>query len=94
MISANQAPWDEFLNRNVVLDMASTYVYVGRLVGERGGYLLLAEADAHDLRDSNTSREMYVLDCRRHGVRPNRQQVYVDLRHVVGVSALEDVVEF
>lgn len=94
MISAESPLWDEFLQQIVVLDMTAPYVYVGRFVGVRSGYLLLEQADAHDLRDSSTSREVYVLECRRHGVRPNRERVFVDLRQVVGISALDDVVAF
>jgi hypothetical protein len=74
--------------------MQAPYVYVGRLVAERAGYLILEDADAHDLRDSSTTRERYILDCREHGVRPNRKQVLVDAHQVVALSRLEDILLF
>lgn len=86
--------WEELIGAVVVLDMVPPYVYIGRLEGERAGMLILADADAHDLRDSNTTRERYVLDSRLHGVRTNRTRVLVDLRQIAAVTRLEDVLEF
>src|SRR5262245_46856575 len=80
--------WHAFIGQSVVIDMAAPYVYVGRLVGERSGYLDLEDADAHDLRDTTTTRERYILDCREHGVRPNRRRVLVDAKQMVAISLL------
>lgn len=76
----------------VVLDLASPYVVVGSLVGEDDRYLVLDDADMHDLRDSSTTRELYVIDVRRHGLGPNRRRVLVSRSDVVGLSLLEDVI--
>lgn len=88
-----QPPWGELVGQAVVLDLASPFVYVGRLAGQQGEYLLLEDADAHDLRDTSTTRERYVQDTREHGIRANRRRVWVALREVVGVSALSDVLD-
>lgn len=77
----------------VVVDTASPYVFLGTLRGEENGYLLLEDADAHDLRDSTTTREIYVLESKRHGIRRNRKRVMVRLDDVVAVSKLDEVVE-
>jgi len=84
---------EEFLGTEVVLDMASYYVYVGTLAGEDAHYLVLENADVHDLRDTATTREMYVLDTKRHGVRSNRKRVMVRRDEIVSISALADVAE-
>jgi hypothetical protein len=76
----------------IVIDLSSPYVYLGRLVETRGDYLLLADADAHDLRDATTTREKYILDARSHGVNANRRWVWVSCREIVGISRLDDVV--
>jgi len=78
-------------NQIVVLDLASPYVVVGTLVSEDERYLVLEDADMHDLRDSSTTRELYVLDLRRHGLGPNRRRLLIQRREVVGLSLLEDV---
>lgn len=89
--SAN--PFDELIGRVVVLDMASPYVYVGTLTGQDHHYFLLADADVHDLRDTHTNRELYVVDSKRHGVRTNRRRVLVRKDEVVSLSALDDVLD-
>lgn len=83
--------WQDLLDQEVVLDLASPYVCVGRLVERQGEYLLLAEADVHDLRDTATTREQYVVQCRRLGVAANRRWAWLALREIVGISRLADV---
>jgi hypothetical protein len=76
----------------VVLDIGSPFVYLGRLVERQGDYFVLAEADAHDLRDTATTREKYVIAARGHGINANRRWVWVSTRDVVGISRLSDVI--
>ena len=84
---------EAYVGREVVLDLQSQYVCVGTLVGEDHRYLTLKNADVHDLRDSATTRELYVLDCRRHGVNWNRKRVLVRRDEIVSLSLLADVRE-
>lgn len=83
----------EFLNQIIVIDAVSEFVFTGTLVGGDHRYLILADADVHDLRDSKTTRDEYVIEIRRFGVRPNRSRVHVSRDQVVSVSLLSDVVE-
>lgn len=80
------------LNAEVVLDVAGPYVYLGRLVDGDAKFLALADADVHDLRDTATTREEYVVAARRHGIAPNRRKVFVRTADVVSISALKDVI--
>ena len=83
---------EEFVGKNFVLDVESPYVYVGRLHELRDKTLILRAADVHDLRDSTTTREVYVRDARVHGIQPNRKTVYVRLEKIVSVSLLDEVI--
>jgi hypothetical protein len=78
--------------RIVVLDPNSPYVYLGTLIGWDTLYLHLEDADVHDLRDTKTTREIYLVDARRLGVSSNRKLVMVRIADVVSISALDDVV--
>jgi hypothetical protein len=84
---------DEFVGQIVVLDLRSPFVCLGRLhqVGEH--YLEVRNADLHDLRDTQTTRENYVAASRFTGIKRNRKRVLVLRSEVVAVSALADVVE-
>lgn len=87
------ALFQEFVGREVILDVSSPYVYVGTFKGSSPRCLILEDADVHDLRDTSTTRELYVLDAKRLGINRNRKRVLVRLDEIVSVSALEDVIE-
>jgi len=76
----------------VVIDVESPFVYVGKLQEIREKTLILKNADVHDLRDSTTTREIYVRDARVHGIQPNRRSVHVRLDKVVSIAMLDDVI--
>jgi small nuclear ribonucleoprotein (snRNP)-like protein len=83
---------DALLGREIVIDVAAQYVYLGRLTGYDHKYLILEHADVHDLRDTNTTRENYIVDSRRFGVRTNREKVYVRVGDIVSFSPLDDII--
>jgi hypothetical protein len=85
------AAWQTLVGQVLVLDLASPYVIIGKLTEQLADCLVLDEVDAHDLRDSPTTREKYVLNTRLHGVRPNRKRTWVRLSEVVSISRLDDV---
>lgn len=78
----------------VVLDTATTLVYAGTLKAWHEEVMVLTDADVHDTAEGGSSKEMYVLELRRHGVQRNRHEVFVRAGHVVSVSRLKDVVHY
>ena len=83
---------EQFIGQDVVIDVESQYVFLGRLTVLQPGWLILRDADVHDLRDSKTTRELYVLDSRTDGIRVNRREVSIPTRQVVSVSLLDDII--
>jgi len=83
----------EFIGQKVVVDMRDTYVCLGTLQRTDERFLELKNADLHDLRDTDTTRENYVVESRLTGIKRNRKRVLVVRAEVVAVSCLEDVVE-
>jgi hypothetical protein len=84
---------DEYLNRKVVIDLSSEYVCLGTLLRADPHFLELKNADLHDLRDTDTSRENYVIASVKTGIKRNRKKILVMRHEVVAVSLLDDVVE-
>ena len=84
--------FEQLVGREVVVDVASEYVYLGRLTGHGAKFLVLEQADVHDLRDTTTTRELYVVDSKRFGIRPNREKVLVRIGEIVSISAFDDVI--
>lgn len=83
---------EEFIGQDVVIDVEAQYVFLGRLAEVNSDWVVLKQADVHDLRDSKTTRELYVLDSRTDGIRVNRKKVKLPVEQVVSVSLLEDVI--
>jgi hypothetical protein len=82
---------EEFVGHKVVVDLRSAYVCLGTLKRQDELYLELGSADLHDLRDTQTTRENYVVAARRTGIKKNRKRVLLVRNEVVAVSLLDDV---
>ena len=91
-MSQIDSAYDQLQGREVVIDVSSQYVYLGKLAVCDDKYVVLDKADVHDLRDTTTTREVYVVDSRRLGIRANRERVFVSTAEIVSISALEDVI--
>jgi hypothetical protein len=83
---------EEFVNDKVVVDLRSPYVCIGTLVRFDEHWLELRNADIHDFRDTDTSRENYVAASRATGIKRNRKRALVARAEVVAVSRFDDVV--
>jgi small nuclear ribonucleoprotein (snRNP)-like protein len=82
----------ELIGQKVVVDMRSAFVCIGTLKAFDDVWLDLRNADLHDLRDTQTSREVYVAESRFTGVKRNRKRVLVARAETVAVGLLDDVV--
>ncbi len=82
-----------YLGKVVVVDVEAPYVYIGTLVRYDGHFLELRDADVHDLRDSTSTRELYVLESSQYGVRRNRRAVQIRTEKIVSISLLSDVTD-
>ena len=83
----------EFVNEKVVVDLRGEYVCLGTLKSVDDHFLELRNADLHDLRDTDTSRENYVAASVATGVKRNRKRVLIARAEVVAVSRLADVID-
>jgi hypothetical protein len=84
---------DEFLDAKVVVDLVSPYVCLGKLTRYDDHYIEMKNADLHDLRDTETTRELYIADSVATGIKRNRKQVLIRRSEVVAVSKLDDIVD-
>lgn len=84
---------EEMIGDRVVIDMRSQYVCLGTLLHVDDHYLELKNVDLHDLRNTDTTREVYVADSRATGIKRNRKRLLLVRGDMVAVSRLEDVVE-
>jgi hypothetical protein len=84
---------EEFLGKPVVVDLRSHYVCLGILERIDAMYLEMRDADLHDLRDTGSSRENYVVAAIASGIKRNRTRVLLARAEVVAISRQEEVVD-
>ena len=53
----------------------------------------MQDADLHDFRDSTATREVYVYDSARFGIRRNRARVLIRQDDVVAIARYADISE-
>ena len=65
----------DFVDHMVVIDIGEYYLAIGRLAAFSEQHLSLVDADLHDQREGNSTKDVYVLESRKFGVRVNRKRV-------------------
>ena len=84
---------EELVGDTVVIDLRSTFVCLGTLTKVAPDYLELRNADLHDLRDTETTRENYVAASAATGIKRNRKKLWLMRAEIVAIGRLKDVVE-
>jgi len=84
---------EELIGEKVVIDLRSTYVCLGTLTKVEPDYLELRNADLHDLRDTETTRENYIAASIVTGIKRNRKKLMLMRAEIVAIARLDDVVE-
>jgi len=79
------------LDQVVVVDLKSSYVCLGTLVSCDEQFLELLDADLHDFRDSKATREIYVYDSVRVGIRRNRSRILLRQDDIVAITRFADI---
>lgn len=83
----------ELIGEKVVIDMQSCYVALGTLQRADDSYLELKNADLHDLRDTETTRENYVAESQATGIKRNRKRILIVRSDMVSIARLDDIVD-
>ncbi len=84
----------ELEGEDVVLDTDSPYLYIGMLAEVDEWSIRLEDADVHDANETRTTKEVYLLEARKYGVKKNRHNVIVRADKVISISRLSDVIEY
>lgn len=84
---------EELLGQKVVIDLRSEFACLGTLSRVDEYFLELKNADLHDLRDTDTTRENYVAESSLTGIKRNRRRMLLARHEIVAIAALEDVVD-
>ncbi len=86
--------WAKWTGQVVVVDTTSSYVYLGTLAEVQDHFVVLTGVDAHDRSEGSSTKEKYVMEAKRFGVKANRKEVSIRKVTVVSLSRLEDVIVY
>lgn len=84
-------PLEDMVGEKVVLDTASSLVYVGTLTEVTEAVLVLQDADMHDYAKGHAKMDVYLEGAREEGITVNRKRVAVMRAFVISVSKLSDI---
>jgi len=84
---------EEMMGEKVVVDLRSAFVCLGTLLRADEHFLELRNADLHDLRDTETTRELYVAESKATGIKRNRRRVLLVRSEVIALCRLDDIVD-
>ena len=84
----------DFAGKTVVIDTKTPLIYLGRLSAIRENSVLLEDVDVHDINDTPTTKEIYIMEARKYGVKKNRHSTQLTMDQIVSISKLEDVIEY
>jgi small nuclear ribonucleoprotein (snRNP)-like protein len=93
MSSENEA-WGPFVGKRVVIDTNSSYVYIGTLAMIGDHFIVLHEVDVHDRHETPSTKERYVMEAKKYGVKANRKEVSVRKIVITSLSLLDDIVDY
>ena len=88
------ADLQDLVGEDVVVDTKASLMYIGKLEKITQSAFVLSNVDVHDHSESQTTRELYLIDTKRLGIRKNREGVHILAREVVSISRLADIIEY
>lgn len=89
---SNDGDWfDRFIGQIVCADLKDGFVIFGTLISHDQYSAEFKDADFHDPREGNSSKDVYALETRSIGVRVNRKQCYVDRNNIISICLLSDL---
>jgi small nuclear ribonucleoprotein (snRNP)-like protein len=91
---AKSGPLDEFIGNDVVVDTSTPILYLGKLESVDDFFLTLVDCDVHDVNEGASTKELYCIEAKKHGIKMNRKRVKVRKGVVVSISLLEDIIEY
>ena len=91
-----QKDFEDLVGRQIVVDTDGPLVYIGTLAKIGRQVMVFGEVDVHDMRDghSATTREVYIMQSRKHGVQANREGVRVPLGKLRPFRLLSEIKVF
>jgi len=80
------------VGRLVVAEIGDDFTVFAELEAVSSGHLFFRNADLHLQSEANSSRDVYAIETKEIGIRPNRATLLVPMSRLISICPLEDVV--
>ena len=92
MNTASEHDWlDAYQNNIVCADLKDGFVIYGTVDTYDQQSILFRDADFHDPREANSSKEVYAIETQNIGVRVNRKQCRIPRSNLIAMSLLSEL---
>jgi hypothetical protein len=81
----------KYVGQQVVVDLANHYLAIGTVIEVSRSHISLADADLHDHFEANSTKEVYIIETRKFGIRVNRKRVDLPRETVVAISRMDEI---
>lgn len=86
------ATWiEKYYGHVLAVDLCDGSVLYGTIKSATHDAIFFMDADLHDMRESNSSKEVYGLETQDIGVRINRKECTIPLDKIISVCLLTDL---
>ena len=82
---------EDYLGQAVVVDTRSTYLFIGTLTQIHKDFITLDSVDVHDSVETRSTKDHYIMEAAKLGLRTNRGGAKVRLAEIISISLLKDV---
>lgn len=94
MANSELDTWQKALGSNVVIDTNSPYLYIGKLIEVDEWFITLTDVDVHDQHEGSSTKEYYIIEAKKYGIKVNRKKVSIRKAQIISFSRLDEVVEY
>lgn len=86
--------WKKVIGKKVVIDTNSPYIYLGKLVNSNDLFIILENVDVHDQKECGATKEQYINEAVKTGIKINRKSVTIRKDQIISFSKLDDVIVY
>lgn len=90
-MSQPQNSLEPYLGQQVVIDTRSSYIVLGTLTAIAPDCLTLENVDVHDTSDASSTKDHYIMESHKLGIRTNRRGAKVRTAEIISISLLRDI---
>ena len=84
--------WKKVIGEKIIIDTNAPYIYLGKLLVCDDWFITLEDVDVHDQKEGSATKEQYINEVAKTGIKANRKRVIIRKDQNISFSRLDDVI--